>query len=76
MELVVNKGENLQRSFAKEHWTEAETKSDSQVESLMNVAEFKANFKTANLTLEAVKQVFSESRLPRLAFRPYQGFCL
>ena len=25
-------------------WTEAETKSDSQVESLINVAEFKANF--------------------------------
>ena len=42
--LVVMKGENLQRSFANEHWTEAETKSDSQVKSLMNVAEFKANF--------------------------------
>ena len=27
-----------------QHWTEAETKSDSQVESLINVAEFKANF--------------------------------
>ena len=27
-----------------QHWTEAETKSDSQVESLNNVAEFKANF--------------------------------
>ena len=26
------------------HWTEAVTKSDSQVESLINVAEFKANF--------------------------------
>ena len=39
------KGENLQRSFANEHWTEAETKSDSQVESLMNTAEFKDNFK-------------------------------
>ena len=36
--------ENLQQSFANEHWTEAETKSDSQIESLMNVAEFKANF--------------------------------
>ena len=35
---------NLQWSFANEHWTEAETKSDSQVESLMNAAEFKANF--------------------------------
>ena len=35
--LVVTKGENLQLSFA-------ETKSDSQIESLMNVAEFKANF--------------------------------
>ena len=42
--LVVTKGENLQWSFANEHRTEAETKSDSQVESLMNVAEFKANF--------------------------------
>ena len=38
------KGKNLQRSFANEHWTEAKTKSDSQVESLINVAEFKANF--------------------------------
>ena len=36
--------ENLQRSLVNEHWTEAETKSDSQVESLMNVAEFKTNF--------------------------------
>ena len=35
---------NLQWSFANEHWTEAEKKSDSQVGSLMNVAEFKANF--------------------------------
>ena len=35
--------EYLQRSFANEHWTEAKTKSDSQVESLMNVAEFKTN---------------------------------
>ena len=26
-----------------QHWTEAETKSDSQVESLINVAEVKAN---------------------------------
>ena len=26
------------------HWTEAETKSDSQVESLINVAELKTNF--------------------------------
>ena len=33
--------ENLQRSFANEHLTEAKTKSDSQV---MNVAEFKSNF--------------------------------
>ena len=29
---------------ANEHWTEAETKSDIQVENLTNVAEFKANF--------------------------------
>ena len=35
--------ENLQRSFANEHWTEAKTKSDSQVQSLMSVAEFKTN---------------------------------
>ena len=42
--LVVTKGENFQRSFTNEHWTDAETKSDSQVESLMNVAEVKANF--------------------------------
>ena len=27
-----------------QHWTEAVTKSDSQAESLINVAEFKANF--------------------------------
>ena len=38
------KGENLQRLFANEHWTEVETKSDIQVENLINVAEFKANF--------------------------------
>ena len=31
------------QSFANECWTEAETKSDSQVVSLMNVAEFKVN---------------------------------
>ena len=30
--------------FANEHRTEAETKSDIQIENLMNVAEFKANF--------------------------------
>ena len=42
--LVNTKGQNLQRSFANEHWTEAEANSDRQVESLMNVAEFKANF--------------------------------
>ena len=41
---VFTKGENLQRSFANEHWTEAEPKSDSQVGSLMNFAEFKGNF--------------------------------
>ena len=36
--------ENLQRSSANEHWTEAKSKSDSQVESLMNIAaEFKTN---------------------------------
>ena len=35
---------NLQQSIANEQWTEAETKSDSQVGSLMNVAKFKANF--------------------------------
>ena len=35
------KGENL---HANEHRTEAETKSDIQVENLINVAEFKANF--------------------------------
>ena len=35
--------EYLQRSFANEHWTEVKTKSDSQVEILMNVAEFKTN---------------------------------
>ena len=32
--------ENLQRSL---HWTEAKTKSDSQVESLMIVAGFRTN---------------------------------
>ena len=42
--LVVTKGGNFQRSFANGHWTEAKTKSDSQVDSWMNVAEFKANF--------------------------------
>ena len=31
------KGENLQRLFADEHRTEAETKSDVQVENLINV---------------------------------------
>ena len=36
--------ENVQRLFANEHRTEAETKSDFQVENLINVAEFKANF--------------------------------
>ena len=41
---------NLQRSFANEHWTEAETKSNSQVESLMNVAQFKANFMVSYIT--------------------------
>ena len=35
---------NLQRLFANEHRTEAETKSDIQVENLINFAEFKANF--------------------------------
>ena len=39
--LVVTKGKNLGHL---QHWTEAETKSDSQVESLVNVNEFKANF--------------------------------
>ena len=39
------KGKNLQQFNGHlQHWTEAETKSDSQVESLINVAEFKANF--------------------------------
>ena len=33
-------GENL---YANQHRTEAETKSDIQVENLINVAEFKAN---------------------------------
>ena len=33
----------LQQSFANEHWTETEPKSDSQVGSLMIVVEFKAN---------------------------------
>ena len=42
--MVVTKGENLQRLFANEHRTEAETKSNIQVENLINVAEFKANF--------------------------------
>ena len=42
--MTVTKGKDLQRSFANEYWTEPETKSDSQVESLMNVAEFKADF--------------------------------
>ena len=36
--------ESSTRLFANEHWTEAETKSDIQVENLINVAEFKANF--------------------------------
>ena len=45
MNLVVLKGKNLQQfNGYLHHWTEAETKSDSQVESLINVAEFKANF--------------------------------
>ena len=44
VKLVVTKGENLQWSFANEHWTEAEPKSDSQVGCLMNVAEFRATF--------------------------------
>ena len=35
---------NLQRLFANEHRTEAETKSEIQVENLIHVAEFKANF--------------------------------
>ena len=35
---------NLQRLFANKHQTEAETKSDIQVENLINVAEFEANF--------------------------------
>ena len=34
---------NIQQLFAKELWAKAEPKSDSQVGSLMNVAEFKAN---------------------------------
>ena len=45
MNLVVTKGKNLQQFNGHlRHWTEAETKSDSQVESLINVAEFKVNF--------------------------------
>ena len=35
--------EYLQRLLANEHWTEATPKSDSEVESLMNVAEFKTS---------------------------------
>ena len=41
--MVVTEGENIQRLFANQHRTEAETKSDIQVENLINVAEFKAN---------------------------------
>ena len=37
------KGVNLQRSFANEHWNEAEPKSDSQIGRLMNVGELKHN---------------------------------
>ena len=45
MNLVVTKGKNLQQfNGHSHHWTEAETKSDSQVESLINIAEFKADF--------------------------------
>ena len=43
--------EYLQRSFANKHWTEAKTKSDSQVESLINVAEFKTNNYYLGLTI-------------------------
>ena len=43
--LVVTKGKNLQQFNGHlQHWIEAKTKSDSQVESLINVAEFKADF--------------------------------
>ena len=38
--LVVTKG----KKFENEHRTGAETKSDIQIENLINVAEFKANF--------------------------------
>ena len=38
---VVNKGENLHQSFANEHGTEAEPRSDGQVGSLISVAKFK-----------------------------------
>ena len=38
------RGKSSTRLIANEHWTEAETKSDIQVENLINVAEFKANF--------------------------------
>ena len=42
MNLVVTKEKNLQQFNSHLHdWTEAETKPDSQVESLLNVAEFK-----------------------------------
>ena len=34
----------LQQLFANKHWTEADTKSDIQVENLINIAESKANF--------------------------------
>ena len=45
MNLVVTKGKNLQQFNGHlHHWTEAETKPDSQVESLINAAEFKADF--------------------------------
>ena len=37
------KSSTHQRLFANEHRTEAETKSDIQVQNLINVAEFKAN---------------------------------
>ena len=38
------RGKSSTRLFAKEHRTEAETKSDIQVENLINFAELKANF--------------------------------
>ena len=42
---VCHERENLQQFNGHlQHWTEAETKSDSQVESLINVAELIANF--------------------------------